>query len=207
VGTRLNAVAGILDRVARLKRNTAMEIMLKKGCEGNINLLDELQKPQLIVIRMPDSRFATETEKDFMCTYWLSKLWLTLQLRDTLIKDRSKRTKVNILWDELYQIPYTQGLLRDKLSQIAKFDAKNFISCHYLEQIGIIRDELKSANSSYMLLQGCDLDNYRELKKELYPFTEDDLLNLKRFQSLNLLKYENGWAKFITQLPKPIKAG
>ena len=33
----------------------------------------------------------------------------------------------------------------------------------------------------------------------------DDLLNLKRYHSLNLLSYENGYWAGITALPKPLK--
>lgn len=36
------------------------------------------------------------------------------------------------------------------------------------------------------------------------PYELEDVLNLKRFHSLNLIKYEGGYAKFITKLPKPI---
>lgn len=204
-GTKTHLVAGILDRVNKMKDNTAMEFMLDSSCEGNVNLLEEIQKPQLIVIRMPDSKFSTKEEKDIICSYWFSKIWLTLQLRDDLIRDRKKRVKVNIIWDELYQVPYTQGLLAKKLSQIAKFDCKNIVSCHYLDQIPIIKPELTGANTSYMLLQGCDEKNYKELANVLKPYTVEDLINLKRYHSLNSIKYEGGYAKFITKMPKPIQ--
>lgn len=204
IGTRLNPIVGILDRFNRLKKNTAMEIMLKKDCKNNINLLQEIQKPQIISIKMPERRYKTEQEKDFLTTYWVSKLWQTLQIRDDLIKDRNERIKVNLIIDELYQVPQAQRLLTEKLSQMAKFDCKLILSCHYLGQIPIIRNELKAANTSYMLISGCDKDNYKELKEELYPYELEDLLNLKRYNSLNLIKYEGGYAKFITQLPSPI---
>ncbi len=204
IGTRLTPIVGILDRFNRLKKNTAMEIMLKKDCKNNINLLEEIQKPQIISIKMPERRYKTEQEKDFLTTYWLSKLWQTLQIRDNIVKDRDKRIKVNLIVDELYQVPQAQRLLTEKLSQMAKFDCKVIVSCHYLGQIPIIRNELKAANTSYMLISGCDKDNYKELKEELLPYELDDLLNLKRYNSLNLIKYEHGYAKFITKLPKPI---
>jgi len=203
-GTRLNKVAGIIDRINKLKQNTYMELMLKKDCKNNIDLVQEIQENQLICIRMPENMFSTETEKDIYCTYWITKLWLALQIRKWQIADRDQHVKVNIFVDELYQVPNTQDFIRSKLSQMAKFSAKMIISCHYLGQIPIIRNELKAANSSYMLISGCDKDNYRELKDELYPYTVEDLLNLKRYHSLNLIKYENGYAKFITVLPKPI---
>ncbi len=86
-----------------------------------------------------------------------------------------------------------------------KFAVKTIISCHHLKQIPIIRGELKSVNCSYMLIAGSDKENYKELKGELYPYQEEDLLNLKRYHSLNLLKTNDGFARFITKLPPPIK--
>lgn len=197
-GSRISAVAGIIDRINKLKQNPYMELMLKKGCQSNINLTKEIQKNQLICLRMPEVMFGTETEKDIYATYWLTKIWLALQIRKWEIPNRRK---VNLIVDELYQIPNGQDFIRSKLSQMAKFNCKMIISCHYLGQIGIIRDELKAANASYMLISGCDKDNYKELKDELYPYELEDLLNLKRYHSLNLLKYEQGYARFITRLP------
>jgi hypothetical protein len=204
IGTKLSNVQGILNRVNKLKQNTYMELMLKKDCSNNINLVDEMQKSQLICIRMPEIMFSTEQEKDVYATYWLTKIWGALQKRKWDHPEPESRVKVNIIFDELYQVPNCQEFLRSKLSQIAKFSCKPVISCHYLGQIGIIRNELKAANSSYMLIAGCDKDNYTELKDELYPYTVEDLLNLKRYHSLNLLRYEQGYAKFITKLPPPV---
>lgn len=204
VGSKISFVQGILNRVNKLKQNTYLELMLKKDCTNNIDLVEEIQKSQLICLRMPEVMFSTETEKDIYATYWLTKIWLALQIRKWNIPEDGKRIKVNIFIDELYQVPQAQDFLRSKLSQMPKFTAKNIISCHHLKQIPIIRDELKSANCSYMLIAGSNRENYAELKSELYPYTEEDLLNLKRYQSLNLLKTNNGFARFITQLPKPI---
>lgn len=154
---------------------------------------------------MLEIMFSTEQEKDIYCTYWLTKIWGALQVRKWNIPKQEDRVKVNIVFDELYQVPNCQEFLRSKLSQIAKFSCKPIISCHYLGQIAAIRNELKAANSSYMLISGCDKDNFKELKEELDPYELEDLLNLKRYHSLNLIKYEGGWSKFITKLPPPIK--
>lgn len=204
VGTKFSYISGILDRLQKLKANTFMELMLKRGTENNVNLVDEIQKPQLICIKMPESMFATDTERDVYCTYWMTKLWLSLQLRADLIRDKDKRTKVNLVIDELYQVRHTEEFLTEKLSRLAKFRLKPIISCHYLNQINIIRDELRSANASYMLISGCDKANYNELKDELYPYQVEDLLNLPRYHSLNLIKNKNGYARFITKLPRPV---
>ena len=55
-----------------------------------------------------------------------------------------------------------------------------------------------------MLISGTDKDNYKEFKEELEPYKLEGLLNLKRYHALNLIRYEDGWAKFITKLPKPL---
>ncbi|OHD22832.1 MAG: hypothetical protein A2Y34_04390 [Spirochaetes bacterium GWC1_27_15] len=205
IGTKHSYISGILDRLQKLKANTYMELMLKKGTKDNINLIDEIQKPQLICLRMPESMFNTDAERDVYCTYWMTKLWLALQLRAEKFRDKGDRIKVNLFIDELYQVNHTEEFLTEKLSRLAKFRLKPIISCHYLNQIKGIRDELRSANASYMLLSGCDKQNYNELKEELQPYEMEDLLKLPRYHSLNLIKCKDGYAKFITKLPSPIK--
>ncbi len=204
-GTKISAVQGVLNRANKLKQNTYVEMMLKKDCSNNFNLTEEIMSSKAIFIKMPEAMFSTETEKDIYATYWLTKLWAALQQRKWIMQDIGKLVKVNMYFDELYQTPNCQQFLKSKLSQIAKFGAKPIISCHYLGQIPIIRGELKAANTSYMLIAGCDKMNYNELKEELDPYTLDDLLHLKRYHSLNLIKCNDGYARFITKLPGVIK--
>lgn len=201
VGTKEHLITGVIDRLNKLKANAYMEMMLKKSTTGNIDLVEELQKNQLIMIRMPETMFSTDGERDVYTTYWITKLWLALQVRGQRIPDRSKLTKVNVVFDELYQVENTEKFLTEKLSRLAKFAAKPIISCHYLGQIKHIREELRSANASYMLISGCDKKNFNELKDELYPFELEDLLKLRRFHSLNLIKSKEGYSRFITRLP------
>lgn len=200
IGTKISYIQGILNRLDVIKSNSYMELMLKKDCNNNINLINEMQKNQLICLRMPESMFNTDEEKDVYCTYWINKIWGALQQRHSQTKELD-RVKVNIFLDELYQVPCCQTFLKTKLNQIAKKTCKPIISCHSLEQIKYIRPELKSANTSYMLIAGCNKDNYSELKEELDPYELEDLLNLKRYHSLNLIKTNDGYSKFITKLP------
>lgn len=203
-GTKLSFIQGILNRADIVRSNTYMELMLDKGIDNNINLIDEMQKNQLINLRIKESMFKTDIERDIYCLYWLVKIWGALQERMEQMEDNKMR-KVNLLIDELYQVPLTQTFLKTKLNQIAKKRCKPIISCHSLEQISYIRPELKSANTSYILIAGCTKDNYKELKEELYPYQLEDLINLKRYTSLNLIKTENNYSTFITKLPPPIK--
>ena len=194
-----------MDRLHKLKKNTYIELMLKKDTSNNFDLVDEMQKNQLICLKMPEVMFMTDEERDIYCTYWMTKIWMSLQIRKWAIPDRKDLTKVNIVIDELYQVNQTEAFLTSKLSRLAKFSAKPIISCHYINQMKTIRDELRSANASYMLVSGCDSKNYQELKTELAPFTEEDLLKLKEFHSLNYIKCKSGYARFITKLPPKLE--
>lgn len=204
-GTKLNLIVGIIDRLSVLKRNTQMEMMLKRGMENNIDLVEEMQRNQVICIRMPESKFPTQGERDICATYWISKIWMALQIRADRIRDKKQRRKVNIVIDEIYQVDNTEKFMTTKLSQIAKFIAKPIISCHYINQLKYMRKELRSANTSYMLISGCDRDNYSELKSELYPFTEEDLANMKPYYSMNYVKCRDGYSRFITKLPGKVE--
>jgi hypothetical protein len=203
IGTKISFIQGILNRLDTIKSNTYMELMLKQDCSKNFNLTKEIQKSQLICLRMPETMFLTDEERDVYCNYWINKIWGALQQRHSQIKEED-RIKVNLFFDELYQVPSTQTFLKTKLNQIAKKTCKPIISCHSLEQIKYIRPELKSANTSYMMIAGCNKDNYKELQEELEPYELEDLLNLKRFHSLNLIKTNDGYARFITKLPSKI---
>jgi hypothetical protein len=205
VGTKLHSIIGVIDRLNKLKSNTYMEMMLKRDTSNNVNLLDEMQKAQVICIRMPEHMFTTDDEKDVYTTYWMTKIWMSLQMRKKKFEgNRDAMTKVNLVIDELYQVENTEKVLTNILSRLPKFNIKPILSCHYLNQIKYLRPELRSASASYMLIAGCDKDNYKELAEELKPFQLEDLMNLQRHESLNLIKTSNGYGRFITALPAPV---
>lgn len=203
-GTKYNLIAGIIDRLNTLNRNSYIELMLKKSCENNINLLEEIQKSQLICIKMPEAMFSTAQEKDVFCCYWFSKLWLSLQLRKNDIS-REKHIKTNIFIDEIYQVEKCQNLMSEKLSQMPKFSSKLIATCHYLDQIPVLRNELKASNASYMILQGSNVKNFDTLKQEFQNlgYSAEDLLNLKRYHALCLLSYQNGYWAGTVKMPPP----
>jgi hypothetical protein len=150
---------------------------------------------------MPEPKFPTKEERDIATTYWITKIWMALQIRADKFRDKKQRRKVNLVIDEIYQVSNCEKYMTSKLSQIAKFICKPIISCHYINQLTHMRKELRSANTSYMLISGCDKDNYKELKDELYPFTAEDLMNMKPYYSMNYVKCRAGYSRFITELP------
>ncbi|WP_243149545.1 hypothetical protein [Clostridium niameyense] len=206
IGTKQGHISAILSRVHRLKQNTYIEMMLKKETDNNINLIDKMQEGKLICIRMYDSMFATQQQKDIYVCYWMTKLWGALQKRFCDIKEDDLKQTV-ILIDELYQVKNCERYLTMILSQIPKYRSKIVLSCHHLGQISTIQEELKSAMCSYVFIAGSNKKNFMIMKEEFEDkgYMLEDLLHLKRFHGLNLLAYEEGYWAGITKLPPPIK--
>lgn len=206
IGTKQGHISAILSRVHRLKQNTYIEMMLKKSIDNNINLIDKMQGGKLICIRMYDSMFATQQQKDIYVCYWVTKVWGALQKRFCDIPEKELIQTV-ILIDELYQTRNCEKYLTMILSQMPKYRSKLILSCHHLGQIPIIQEELKSASCSYMFIAGSNKKNFNAMKEEFEDkgYILEDLLHLKRHHALNLLAYEEGYWAGITHLPLPIR--
>lgn len=200
-GTKDSKIDGILDRINLLKEDAKLKYMFNKRLDNNIDLVQEIEKGKVILIKMPEIKFPLQYVKNVLVTYFNTKIWLAAQIRGSMY-DKPKR--FHVIEDEIFQAKTTEKILKDILPQTRKVGSKFIFSCHYLSQIETIVEALKASGSSYMLLQGTDKKNYEELKEELKPYELDDLLNLKQFHSLNLIKYEKGYAKFITHLPPPV---
>jgi hypothetical protein len=199
------AIYGIMDRIDSLQANVYLEMMFDKDTKDNFNLIDEIQKPQVICFRIPDSMFVSQSEKDTYCIYWMTKIWFALKLRKNYYAEKDL-VKVNIIIDELYQVERCEEFVRSILSQMPKFNARMILSCHHINQLTSIKDEILNANGSYVLISGCSKQNFNALKEEMYPFELNDLMNLKKFTSLNVIKLEDGYYNFVTSLPKPLNS-
>jgi hypothetical protein len=199
-GTKLTSISGILDRVHRLKSNAYTERMLKMGCEGNINFTEEIQKGEAICIMIPEAAYQSRQQRDILATYFTTKVWLALQLRKAYGKELNP---VNIVYDEIYQAECCEKFITEKLNQTARMGSRIILSAHSLNQIPIIKSELKSANPTYIIISGSEKGNFAEIKEELAPFTLEDMTGMQERRALCLVKYQAGYAKFIVQLPSP----
>jgi len=206
VGTKQGYISAILSRVHRLKGNSYIEMMLKRECDNNINLIDEMQKGKLICIKMYDVMFATQEQKDIYVCYWMTKIWGALQKRYCDIPQEELIQSI-ILLDELYQTKNCEKYLTMILSQMPKYRTKLVLSCHHLDQISTIQEELKNASCSYTFIAGSNKKNFNAMKEEFEDkgYSLEDFLHLKRYTALNLLAYEEGTWAGVTALPKPIK--
>lgn len=201
IGTKGSMVDFALDRINLLMEDIKLRRMFNKDLDNNLDFVEMMNEGKVILIKIPESKFPTQFHKNILVTFFVSKLWLSCQIRG----EQSKVPLRNhAIIDEIFQSPTCLPLVASQLVQARKFQFKYVLSCHYLDQVSMIKDDIKGSGSSYMLMQGTDKKNFEELKDELKPYVLDDLLNLKRYHSLNLVKCDAGLVSFVTKLPKPL---
>lgn len=204
-GTKDNKIEGIIDRIDLFRENDVIDAMFAKDPSDNIDFVKAMNDGKVVLIRMRDKDFDDEVSKDVLTTFFVQKVWLATKIRGSN-GDYPKR--VTVLIDEVFQVPTAQKILSKTFLQSAKFGLKYMLTLHNLE--GLSKEalaSLKGANTSYTLISGVDKQAFEELEKEftVHGYCVDDLLNLKQYSALHLIKSNDGYKALITNLPPEIK--
>lgn len=191
----------ILDRVSVMAESPRLEYMLQKNVADNINFEECFNEGKVIVIKMRQDKFGSQHMKNMLTLYFVTRIWEACVNRYS--KSNGEELKrVHFMIDEPHQVPIVTNYLKPLLTQMRKYRLKPVFATQSLLQLEHILDDLKGAGFSYMLLAGSDKVNFKLLSEELNPYEIEDLLNLERFHSLNLIPDENGVLRpFITRLP------
>ena len=204
-GTKDNKIEGIIDRIDLLRENLIIDSMLSKVPKDNVDFVDAMEQGKVILIRMRDIDFDDDISIDILTTLFIQKIWIATKVRGTMHEYPRRCT---VLIDEVFQSPTSQKLLTKQFVQSAKFGLKYVLTLHYMDQLSKeAQSALKNSNASYMLISGVDKKAFEALEEEfnVHGYCLDDLLNLKRYHSLNLIKSKDGYESFITHLPPELK--
>lgn len=204
-GTKDNKTEGIIDRIDLLRENLVIDSMLSKDPKDNVDFVKAMEEGKIILIRMRDIDFDDDISIDILTTFFIQKIWIATKIRGTIHEHPRRCT---VLIDEVFQSPTSQKLLTKQFVQSAKFGLKYVLTLHYMDQLSKeAQSALKNSNASYMLISGVDKKAFEALEEEfgVHGYCLDDLLNLKRYHSLNLIKSKDGYEAFITHLPPELK--
>ena len=204
-GTKDNKIEGIIDRIDLLRENLVIDSMLSKDPKDNVDFVDAMEQGKVVLIRMRDIDFDDDISIDILTTFFIQKIWIATKIRGTMHEHPGRCT---VLIDEVFQSPTSQKLLTKQFVQSAKFGLKYVLTLHYMDQLSKeAQSALKNSNASYMLISGVDKKAFEALEEEfnVHGYCLDDLLNLKQYHSLNLIKSKDGYQSFITKLPPELK--
>lgn len=195
----------ILDRVSVMAESPRLEYMLQKDPLLNINFEECFNEGKVIIIKMRQDKFGSEHMRNMLTLYFTTRIWEACVNRYSKSNGEELR-RVHLIIDEPHQVPVVTNYLKPLLPQMRKFRLKPVFATQSLLQLENILDDMKSAGFSYMLLAGSDKVNFKLLQDELDPYEVEDLLELERFHSLNLIPDEKGVLKpFISKLPPKLK--
>lgn len=197
IGTRDDLIVGILNRIIILQKNPFIKAMLQADVDTTQDFTRYIEEGKSIFIMIPQSKFPSPVIRDILTTFFISRIWLTVQLRE----NNADARLCNVIFDEVHQVPTTARFLSNHVTEFRRHRLGLILSCHYLKQLKDLLTAFKSSGASYVLLAGTEKENLEALKEELLPFTVEDGLNLKPRTSLNIVNYGNQYARFITSLP------
>lgn len=200
VGTCSSKIDHILDRVALLREDFKLKFMYNLNLSNNIDFVDCMDKGKSVLLRMKESEFPTKVHKNILVTYFISKLWLASQLRGAKHRQPSR---CNVIVDEVFQAPTCMKNLEYILPQSRKFGLKFFFTLQYAFQLKSIFDALEASGASFLLLTGCNQDDFNRFKDKLPNFQFEDLRDMPKFHAMCLIKYSDGYSSFIVKLPPP----
>lgn len=205
-GTKTNLIQGILDRVGLLEENSILERMYNKSTKENINLAKCMQEGKAIFILMPQNKFHNPMVKNILVTYFISKLFIASIMRADNISAK-QLTRCTLIIDEISQAKGSYSTFNEILTQLRKFKIRPILSAHNWQQINYFEKNLNDSGLSVILPQGSNKSNFEKLKEEFKHngFELDDLLNLKKWNSLNAVQTDKGFTSFISQFPGPVK--
>lgn len=197
----------VLDRFNALLRDSRTEEMLLGIDRNNVNFVDIFEQNKVVLILMPEDYFTDYELKDIVMTYFLSRMKLAGQKRAALIKDREKRKVVHIMLDEIHQLDNSTSLMIKNIAEDRKFRTTYVFTCQFLKQFGKLWEPLKGTGCNFMLLAGCEKENFTLLKEEIGSnFELNDLIKMPAFHSLNIVRgREKTIQTFLTNLPPELK--
>ncbi|WFD12028.1 hypothetical protein [Tepidibacter hydrothermalis] len=199
-GTKENLIIGIINRITMINKNIYLKAMLKAPIDENIDFIRFIEEGKSILIKIPQRKFPDVKIRDTLATYFLSRIWLAVQLRKQNLDVRL----AHLIIDEVHQIPTCSSFIKEYINEFRRHRLGTFFTVHYLKQFRSLLEAVKSGGVSYMLLAGVEKENLKMLEQEILPFTIQEGLSLKPYHSLNVINYGNQYSKFISKLPKPI---
>lgn len=197
----------VLDRFNALLRDSRTEEMLLGIDRNNVNFVDIFEQNKVVLVLMPEDYFTDYELKDIVMTYFLSRMKLAGQKRAALIKDRERRKVVHIMLDEIHQLDNSTSLMIKNIAEDRKFRTTYVFTCQFLKQFGKLWDAVKGTGCNFMLLAGCEKENFTLLKEEIGSnFELNNLIKMPVFHSLNIVRgREKTITTFMSKLPEELK--
>ena len=197
IGTRDDLIVGIVNRINTLYQNPRIKAMLKAAYDPNDDIDKHIQNGKSIFVKIPQNKFPDPSTRDMLSVFYLSRIWLTVQIRE---ENKDSRL-CNVVLDEIKTVPTVAEFLEKHLTEFRRHRLGLLLSAHGLAQFGKLLTQLKDSGANFIIMPPVDKKNIEMLKEEILPFELDEVLNIKPFHALCVINYGNQYWKGIGKLP------
>lgn len=198
ITNRDDLIVGIINRITVLNKNQYINAMLEAEVDIEQDFERYVAEGKTIVVMIPQHKFPNAMIRDVLATYFLSRIWLVVQLRE----DNKHAKLCNIVMDEVAQVPTAMKFLSAYVTEFRRHRLSTCFVMHYLKQLKALLTALKSSGASYIILPLTEKENLQELKEEINPFSIEEAMSLKEHTSLNVINCGSQYVRFITRQPK-----
>lgn len=197
IGTRDDLIVGVVNRINTLYQNPRIKAMLKAAYDPNDDIDRHIQNGKSIFVKIPQNKFPDSSTRDMLSVFYLSRIWLTVQIRE---ENKDSRL-CNIVLDEIKTVPTVAEFLEKHITEFRRHRLGLLLSAHGLAQFGKLLTQLKDSGANFIIMPPVDKKNIEMLKEEILPFELDEVLNIKPFHALCVINYGNQYWKGIGRLP------
>jgi predicted transcriptional regulator len=195
-GTKINEVKGIIDRLDILLGDYVLSAIFSTKSKKELDFIKFMNEGYLVLCKMPQINLSDGTI-DTLITFLMSKIWLAAIMRG----DNKRITHVIV--DEIHRYPTAVKIL-DNIREMRKYNLSYFFSAHQPQDFKKLLPTLKSAGSSYMLLN-TSIDNLKYFEQEIKPFTIEECLETKKYHAKCIINYDKEYCVFDAKMPLPIQ--
>ena len=183
-----------------LQRDTLFSRMLRKPYNDNDSFVKYFDNCIPVSITMSNEDFPNKKKKDILSTFLLSRVRLAMMKR----KNRNMITDIYI--DEPQSLKRSMELINDSIFEVRKYGISYVLAIQGINQLGVLKDGLLDAGCHWFLLKGCNEQTFNELKFKIGDeFDYNDLIEMEKWHSFNIVSIDSNNHCFITKYPEPLR--
>ena len=195
------SVEEILSTTCLLEQFMKTNFMFKNTSENNINFENCFDEGKVILIKINDDISDNKNIKDMLTLFFVTKVHTACKNR--AVKLDGNQNRVHLVIDDAHTMSNTLKQLENIIPQTRVVNLKPVLAVQNLSQLP--NSTLQTMNISgfnFMFLSGLDEKAYKILESDLSPYTFDDVKNIEKYHSLNLVLNNDGRREvFLTKLP------
>lgn len=200
LGRRRQILSPIYNRMSAIMSDSHLRKCIKSN--DSLDMVEILSQKKLVVFDLPDDELVS-TQIDTIVNILMAKIDLAMRLRGKY-KGKDAEFPFFVMMDEPHKYSRSAKIWEAACVESRKWRVKYFWTFHYWEQITpMLQRAIKAALPHYHLYPSSK-DTFKNLSEQIYPFTIEDGMKLKRFHAINLIRVNGEYmTPFIAKMALP----